>query len=152
MLSRRRFIANSIAGSLALPFRNLLASPADDSHAKKPIMIDSHVHVFQPSREFPYAKGAQVKLKPAPVEELIGLMRANGVSRTVIIQIIYYKWDNSYLASVLKRYPTLFHGVCRVNPEDPAAPDHLSRLTHQGFRVCGSVRQLLRRAIGFADP
>jgi len=27
-----------------------------------------------------------------------------------------------------------FHGVCRVNPEDPAAPDHLTRLTQeQGF-------------------
>ena len=56
------------------------------------------------------------------------------MSRTVIIQVIHYKWDNSYLADVLKRYPQQFHGVCRVNPEDPAAPDHLSRLTEeQGF-------------------
>ena len=62
------------------------------------------------------------------------LMRANGVARTVIIQVIHYKWDNSFLASVLKRYPTLFHGVCRVNPEDPAAPDQLTRLTEEGFR------------------
>jgi L-fuconolactonase len=134
MLNRRRFLANSIAGSLALPFQKLFASPAEDHSSKNPIMIDSHVHVFQRSRQFPYAKGAKVKLKDAPVEELIGLMRANGISRTVLIQMIYYKWDNSYLAGVLKRYPTLFHGVCRVNPEDPAAPDHLSRLTQQGFR------------------
>jgi predicted TIM-barrel fold metal-dependent hydrolase len=34
----------------------------------------------------------------------------------------------------LNLYPRLFHGVCRVNPEDPAAPDHLSRLTRDGFR------------------
>ena len=61
-------------------------------------------------------------------------MRANGVARTVIIQVIHYKWDNSFLLSVLKRYPTLFHGVCRVNPEDPAAPDELTRLTEEGFR------------------
>ena len=61
-------------------------------------------------------------------------MRANSVSRTVLIQIIHYKWDNSYLADVLKRFPHLFQGVCRVNPEDPAAPDHLSALTQQGFR------------------
>jgi L-fuconolactonase len=66
---------------------------------------------------------------------LIELMRANGVSRTVIIQVIYYRWDNRYLASVLKEYPRLFHGVARGNPEDPAAPDQLSSLTEeQGFR------------------
>lgn len=134
MFSRRRFLAQSIAGSFALPFRGLLASPNEHSGAAKPILIDSHVHVFERTPEFPYAPGAQVKLKDAPVEMLIELMRANGVSRTVLIQIIYYRWDNSYLATVLKRYPKLFHGVCRVNPEDPAAPDHLSRLTEQGFR------------------
>lgn len=62
-------------------------------------------------------------------------MHANDVARTVIIQVIHYKWDNSYLASVLKQYRSTFHGVCRVNPEDPAAPDQLSRLTEeQGFR------------------
>ncbi len=61
-------------------------------------------------------------------------MHANHVARTVLIQVIHYKWDNSYLASVLKRYPRTFKGVCRVNPEDPAAPDQLSRLTEvQGF-------------------
>jgi predicted TIM-barrel fold metal-dependent hydrolase len=57
------------------------------------------------------------------------------VERTVIIQVIHYRWDNSYLADVLKQYPKYFHGVARVNPEDPAAPDHLSRLVErQGFR------------------
>ena len=61
-------------------------------------------------------------------------MEANGVSRTVIIQVIHYRWDNSYLADVLRRYPLSFRGVCRVNPEDPRAPDQLSRLTEeQGF-------------------
>jgi predicted TIM-barrel fold metal-dependent hydrolase len=65
---------------------------------------------------------------------LLDLMHANNVSRTVLIQVIHYKWDNSYVASVLKRYPGQFHGVCRVNPEDPAAPDQLSQLTEvQGF-------------------
>jgi predicted TIM-barrel fold metal-dependent hydrolase len=35
---------------------------------------------------------------------------------------------------VLKKYPGTFQGVCRVNPQDPDAPDHLSRLTEEGFR------------------
>lgn len=99
-----------------------------------PLLIDSHVHVFKDDPAFPFAAGAHVPALDAPVETLLELMKANGVSRTVLIQIIHYKWDNRYLASVLKRYPGIFHGVCRVNPEDPAAPDELSRLTEQGFR------------------
>lgn len=131
MISRRRFVSGSIASAaLAYSSRKSFASKKSAS----PILIDSHVHVFQQSQRFPYNPTVPRKLKDAPVEELIALMHANGVSRTVLIQMIYYKWDNSYLADVLKRYPKLFHGVCRVNPEDPAAPDHLSQLTEQGFR------------------
>lgn len=97
-------------------------------------MIDSHVHVYKHDPQFPFAAGAKPPAEDASAEMLLSLMRANGVARTVIIQMIYYKWDNSYLASVLKRYPGIFQAVCRVNPEDPAAPDHLSRLTQEGFR------------------
>ncbi len=133
MLSRRRFLSRSAASLAALPLRHIGASthgPVDN----RPLMIDSHVHVFKRDARFPYAEGAHPPAEDAPVETLIELMRTNNVARTVIIQVIHYKWDNSYLASVLKRYPQLFQGVCRVNPEDPDAPDHLSRLTEQGFR------------------
>jgi L-fuconolactonase len=62
-------------------------------------------------------------------------MKQNGVERTVLIQFIGYRWDNSYVAGVLKRYPKYFRGVCRVDPSDGASPDHLSRLVEeQGFR------------------
>ena len=56
-------------------------------------------------------------------------MKANGVSKTVIIQVIHYRYDNRFLAHVLKQYPGTFKGVCRVDPLDPAAPDH-SVATH----------------------
>ena len=96
-------------------------------------MIDSHVHVFEHNPCFPFAPGAHPPAEDASPEMLLDLMRTNGVARTVIIQVIHYRWDNSYLASVLKSYPGMFQGVCRVNPEDPAAPDELSRLTEEGF-------------------
>jgi predicted TIM-barrel fold metal-dependent hydrolase len=57
----------------------------------------------------------------------------------VIIHVIYYRWDNSYDADVLRQYPQQFVGVARVNPESPAAPDDLSRLVEeqkfQGVRL-----------------
>jgi L-fuconolactonase len=97
-------------------------------------IIDPHVHVWKHDPEYPFAEGARVPERDATPETLLGLMKANGVSKTVIIQVIHYRYDNRYLADVLKRYPGTFQGVCRVDPLDPAAPDHLSSLTAQGFR------------------
>lgn len=95
-------------------------------------IVDSHVHVWKKDPKYPWAKEtAKPPEEDASAEMLLGLMKQHGVERTVIIQVIHYRWDNSYLADVLKQYPTQFHGVARVNPEDPAAPDHLSKLVEQ---------------------
>lgn len=96
-------------------------------------IFDPHVHVWKHDPRFPFAT-ARPPARDAAPETLLELMKANGVERTVIIQVIHFKWDNSFLASVLKQYPGKFHGVARVNPEDPDAPDHLSKLVDQGFR------------------
>ena len=102
---------------------------------KYPI-IDPHVHVWKHDPRYPWAKEtARPPEKDATPEMLLALMRANGVARTVIIQVIYYRWDNSYAADVLRQYPQYFRGVARVNPESAAAPDHLSQLVQdQGFQ------------------
>jgi predicted TIM-barrel fold metal-dependent hydrolase len=128
LLNRRRFLWQTAVGLLAAPLGRAR------EQAGRPLMIDAHVHVFRHDPAFPFAAGANPPAEDAPPETLLELMRANGVARTVIIQVSHYKWDNRYLASVLKRHPNLFQGVCRVNPEDPAAPDHLSALTEEGFR------------------
>ena len=121
MLTRRQALAT-------------LASPVMLDH-KYPI-IDPHVHVWKHDPRYPWAKEtAHPPEKDATPEMLLALMRANGVARTVIIQVIYYRWDNSYAADVLRQYPQYFRGVARVNPESPAAPDDLSRLVgEQGFQ------------------
>lgn len=112
----------------------VLAAPALNAAMPAPI-IDSHVHVWKRDPRFPFT--SETKDPPdqdESAEMLLQLMKANGVDRTVIIQVIYYRWDNRYLASVLKAYPQYFRGVARVNPEDPGAPDHLSKLTQEdGF-------------------
>ncbi len=102
-------------------------------------ILDPHVHVFRRDPQFPYAAGRTVPAEDRTPEDLLALMEANGVERTVIIQVIHYLYDNSYLASVLKQYPREFLGVCRVNPADAAAPDTLSSLVEnhrfQGVRI-----------------
>jgi L-fuconolactonase len=130
MITRRELLA--IAAVNAIPVK--LTPPSK--------CIDSHVHVWssQPDdlARFPFAAGANVPSGlNADVEGLLARMNANGVSRTVLIQVIHYRWDNRYLVNCLRRFPKSFAGVCRVNPEDPEAPDHLAHWTEQG---CHGVR------------
>jgi L-fuconolactonase len=115
--------------------RTLLMSAAGVLNAATDYrIIDPHVHVWKHDPKYPFAKDARVPERDATPEMLLELMKANGVARTVIIQVIHYRYDNSYLADVLKRYRKDFHGVARVDPVDPGNADHLSRLTEQGFR------------------
>jgi predicted TIM-barrel fold metal-dependent hydrolase len=112
-----------------------LAAPAVSAETRYPI-IDPHVHLWKRDPRYPWAKETtRPPEKDATPEMLLDLMRANGVARTVIIQVIHYRWDNSYAADVLRQYPQYFRGVARVNPESSQAPDDLSRLVEeQGFQ------------------
>lgn len=124
-ISRRAVLGAALGTLMTEPAQS--ATPADR-------IIDPHVHVWKHDPAFPFAEGANVPARDAAPETLLDLMKANGVSKTVIIQVIHYKYDNRFLASVLKRHPGTFQGVCRVDPLDPAAPDHLSAHTQEGFR------------------
>jgi L-fuconolactonase len=109
-------------------------SPRAPESGAYPI-IDSHVHIWKHDPKYPWAKETRHPPKhDATPEMLLELMRSNAVDRSVLVQVIHYRWDNSYLADALKQYPERFRGVARVNPEDPAAPDHVSGLAgQQGF-------------------
>ncbi len=122
MLNRRQVLTHGASAVVAGGWR------------LRDLRIDAHVHVWKQDPRFPFAEGAKVPAVDASVERLLQLMAANAVARTVLIQVIHYRWDNRYLADVLRRYPGRFHGVCRVDPEDAASPDALSELTAQGFR------------------
>lgn len=107
-------------------------------------IIDPHVHVWKNDPQFPWApETTSPPAEDATAETLLELMAANGVEKTVLVQVIHYRWDNRYAADAMKRYPDKFMGVCRINPEDPDAPDHLSRWTEEdgfhGVRLSPSV-------------
>ena len=98
-------------------------------------IVDPHVHIWGTAPEFPWApETTEPPDEPATPEMLLELMSANGIEGTVLVQVIYYRWDNTYTAKALRDYPDKFMGVCRVNPEDPAAPDRLTYWTQEhGF-------------------
>jgi predicted TIM-barrel fold metal-dependent hydrolase len=95
-------------------------------------IIDPHVHVWINDPAFPWpTENAKPPAEDRTAEDLLALMDANGVEKTVLVQVIHYRWDNSYVAHVIKKYPDRFMGVGRINPEDPAAADHLSMWTEE---------------------
>jgi len=97
-------------------------------------IIDPHVHVWTRDPAFPVAPGASLPEEDRTPEMLLELMQAHGVEKTVLVQQMRYGWDNRYTAHALRQYPDKFMGVCRVNPEDPASPDELTRLVQEdGF-------------------
>lgn len=90
-------------------------------------IIDPHVHVWQNDPAFPWAKETTHPPKEDRTPEmLLELMEENGVEKTVLVQVIHYRWDNSYAVHAAQTYPDKLVAVGRVNPQDPAAPDHLS--------------------------
>lgn len=98
--------------------------------------LDAHVHIWTHDPAWPFApEEISPPTRPAEPDELLALMEANGVEGAVLVQPIQYRWDNRYLAAVRRAHPRRFAAVCRVDPVDPAAPDHLRRwVEEEGFR------------------
>lgn len=95
-------------------------------------IIDPHVHVWTNDPKYPFA--AEVKNKPAEnalPETLLVLMKANDVSKTVLVQVIHYRWDNNFVADIRAKHPRTFMAVGRVNPTDAHAADNLEYWTKE---------------------
>jgi L-fuconolactonase len=99
-------------------------------------IIDSHAHIWIHDQEYPWApEESDIPQYDARPDALIEAMQAHGVEQTVLVQYIKYKWDNRFVANVLKSYPSLFMGICRVDPLSPGGLDQLSYWTEeQGFK------------------
>jgi predicted TIM-barrel fold metal-dependent hydrolase len=130
-LTRREFLERSCCLGFVRPILSTLQSEvAIKSSSPGFRIVDSHVHIWRTDPKYPWAKETtEPPKKDAPPETLLELMRSNGVSGAILIQVIYYRWDNSYMFDVIRSYPGLFRGVCRVNPESPKSPADLARLS-----------------------
>jgi len=120
-----------VAGCASEPEPQPAAAPAESAE-----IIDPHVHVWVNDPQYPWPE--ENRNPPAEdftPEMLLALMAEHGVSKTVIVHPMHYRWDCRYVGDTLKKYPDKFEGVCRVNPEAPDAADELSKWTEEwGFR------------------
>jgi len=88
--------------------------------------IDAHSHVWTPDvAHYPLAPGFTVADMQPPsftAEELLATCRPAGVGRVNLIQMSYYRFDNSYMLDMIKLHPDRFVGTAIVDPlgADPA--------------------------------
>jgi predicted TIM-barrel fold metal-dependent hydrolase len=98
------------------------------------MIIDAHLHVWSDDYEhYPFADG-RTDAAPGSTELLIETMDAAGVDRAVIVQPIYYLYDNSYVADSLKRYPGKFDALGLLDRHAPDLVEQFEKLVvEDGF-------------------
>ncbi len=87
-----------------------------------PLIIDSHVHVWEISDKYPVGPTApnftSLPDEPATADELIADMDANDVDLSVLVQTSWSTWDNGYIADSVDRFPDRFIGHGMLDPQD----------------------------------
>jgi predicted TIM-barrel fold metal-dependent hydrolase len=88
-------------------------------------VIDTHLHVWtNDTARFPFSHPNDRNFKPpaiaGTVEMALEEMDRHDVGNAVLVQVIYYGWDNRYLAECLQRHPRRFRAQGLI---DPTAPD-----------------------------
>jgi predicted TIM-barrel fold metal-dependent hydrolase len=105
-----------------------------------PAAIDAHVHVWTDDRaKYPRAF-EQPSYKPDRFnpEDLFRHSRPLDVRRIVLIQMSFYRFDNSYMLDQISAYPGVFSGVGIVD-SNASTPERkmleLARRGVRGFRI-----------------
>src|SRR5262245_4489685 len=94
--------------------------------------IDAHVHIWSPdTNKYPLAHGYCLRdMQPSSftAEELFQVASALGVAQIVLIQMVFYGCDNSYMLNAIHRNPDKFAGVALVNDQSDYVAAELRRL------------------------
>ena len=67
-------------------------------------IIDPHTHIWINHPDFPWPQETEnPPVEDRSAETLITLMDQHGVDKTVLVQVIHYRWDNSYVAHAIRK-------------------------------------------------
>lgn len=133
-IDRRGFMKTVAGSTLSLSAAAsglpLLSSKANAADAIKPPVIDTHMHVWGNDTKrypFPHPYSSDFKNAPHPatVEMLNEDMDKYGCTHSVLVQVIYHGWDNTYVADCVKRFPDKYKAHGLIDPTDPKVADKL---------------------------
>ena len=131
-LNRRDFAKTSALAAVAA---SSLSAAEDHGY------IDAHVHVWTPDTvSYPLHQAFKKEdMQPASFtpEQLFSHCRPVGVSRIVLIQMSFYRFDNSYMLDMMDKYPGVFGGVAVIDENNRPAKEmvKLARKGVRGFRI-----------------
>ena len=97
-----------------------------------PGACDSHVHVFGPAAQFPFAPERGFTPADAGKDTLFSLHRHLGISRCVIVQSACHGFDNAVVEDAIAAGGGNYLGVALV--PHTVAPQELRRLAGAGMR------------------
>ncbi len=102
--------------------------------------IDAHVHVWTDDRRrYPRITGeAESRPDRFTPEDYFSHARPAGVTRAVLIQMSFYRFDNSYMLDTIRAHPGKFSGVGIVDStsSNPGqAMEDLAKRGVRGFRI-----------------
>ena len=127
-IDRRRFLKNVALSTAALsvgPAAMTVGARHVEAKAK-PMIVDTHMHVWaSDKKKYPYPKDFKGPPTPATVEMLNEDMDKYGCTHSVLVQVIYHRWDNTYVADCAKRFPKRFKAHGLIDPEDPKVAEKL---------------------------
>ncbi len=131
-ITRRNFLVTTSTATAGL------AAGCATLPGKAPGWIDGHVHVWTPdTAKYPLASGFKKEGMNPPSytpEELFAQCRPHGVSRIVLIQMSYYKYDNSYMLDMMRKHKGVFSGVAILDENAPDVAGRMDALATQGVR------------------
>ncbi|MDP6556519.1 MAG: amidohydrolase family protein [Pirellulaceae bacterium] len=131
--SDRRAFMQSVASGVAisaLPAALTFSDRARAALSAEPSIIDTHMHVWandplRHSFRHPYIKDFKEAPHEATVEMLMEDMDRHGCTHSVLVQVIYHGWDNSYVADCVKQNPKRLKAQGLVDPTDPKVADKM---------------------------
>jgi predicted TIM-barrel fold metal-dependent hydrolase len=111
--------------------------------------VDAHVHVWTPdTQRYPISNDPAFKkhrtVESFTPEQLFAHSRPQGVTRVVLIQMSFYKFDNSYMLDCIARRPGTFRGVAIVDETKAGVCNTMKSLVKKGvrgFRIYTSAAQ-----------
>jgi len=138
-LTRRDFLRTSAIAAAGFAVGCTSTSTTEIKHRN---YIDAHVHVWTPDvARYPIHESFKVSdMVPASFtpEQLFTHTKPNGVTRVVLIQMSFYRFDNRYMLSAMLQFPGVFSGVAVID-ENAAKPDQTMHLLAtrgvRGFRI-----------------
>lgn len=98
--------------------------------------IDAHVHLWTDDRtKYPRTADTQ-DYSPSrfTAQDFLAHARPNGVGRAVLVQMSFYRFDNSYMIDSMRAYPGVFAGIGIVNADGPHPDRDMRALAKQGAR------------------